>query len=254
MTDDMMNLRAMLEKSPDADLLRLLATHEPEERKVEPWPGPVVRFGGKVYDVGHVPGVQIGEKLRVTYSPYLAGHASIVLLDADGSEELVAVPEVVFNEAGFRADAAVIGEEFRRPADTRLQTNRKLVERLAMGVDTDEQAAAARRARKPALGGEVRPLAQARDTVLPTPLPRRGTALELSTQANGAADPPLSYFKVCMALDRRGFAMTPERAALVRQWHPEGLPEGHITALQQRLQAHEQAAAARPVLRVVGGQ
>ncbi len=240
--------------APDADLLRLLATHEPEERKVEPWPGPVVRFGGRVYDVGLVPGVQIGEKLRVTYSPYLAGHASIVLLDTDGNEDLVAVPEVIFNQAGFRADAVVIGEEFRRPADTRLQTNRKLVERLAMGADTDEQAAAARRARKPALGGEVRPLAQARDTVLPTPLPRRGTALEISTQANAAADPPLSHLKVCMALDRRGFAMSLERAALVKQWHPDGLPEADIHALQQRLQAHEQAAAARPVLRVVGGQ
>ena len=48
--------------------------------------------------------------------------------------------------------------------------------------------------------------------------------------------------------------MSLERAALVKQWHPDGLPEADIPALQERLQAHEQAAAARPVLRVVGGQ
>ena len=66
-------------------------------------------------------------------------------------------------------------------------------------------------------------------------------------------DATRALLQACRALDRRGFGMTPERAALVRQWHPDGLPEADIHALQQRLQAHEQAAAARPVLRVVGG-
>jgi len=234
--------------APSIELLRLLATHAPESRKVEPWPGPVVRFGGKVYDVSQVKDVQIGEKLLVTYSPYLVGHASIVLHDAEGNEELVPVPEVLYNEAGFPETAAVIGQEYRRPADTILQTNRKLVERIAMGAQTDEEAQAARRARRPAFGGAVRPLAEARETVLPTPLPRRGTELVPTAQlpAIDAAPRLLPLFAAAQQLAAQGVAMGPERFALLGQWHPEGtVPEDQIEALRQRLEA-------RSRLRVVG--
>jgi hypothetical protein len=141
----------------------------------------VVRFAGKVYDVSQILNVMIGEKLPVTYSPYMQGHACIVTLDTEGNEALTLVPEVQFNEAGFPVTANVFGEEYRRPADTILQTNSKLIERMAMGAETDEEAAASRRAKKPALGGTVRPLAQARETVLPTPLPKRGTELGVRT-------------------------------------------------------------------------
>lgn len=170
---------------PPMEMLRLLATHHPEERKVEAWPGPVVRFAGKAYDVSRIPNVMIGEKLPVTYSPYADGHACIVTLDAQGNEALTLVPEIEFNEAGFPATANVFGEEYRRPADTVLQSNRKVIERLAMDAKTDEAAAVARRAKTPALGGKVRPLAQARETVLPTPLPKRGTDLHVHTSTIG---------------------------------------------------------------------
>ena len=232
--------------APDADVLRLLATHAPEQRKVEPWPGPVVRFAGKVYDVSKVQDVQIGEKLMVTYSPYLTGHACVVLQSAGGKEELVPVPEVAFNEAGFPVSAAVFGEDYRRPADTRLQANRKLVERLAMGAATDEEAAQARRARQPAFGGAVRPLAEARETVLPTPMPRRGTEVIPSAAAPVRPAPVLNWFEATRALKERGVAMNKERVSQLRAWYPDGVPENELDNLQHRL-------TVRAGLRVVGG-
>lgn len=232
--------------APAPDLMRLLATHQPEERKVQPWPGPVVEFRGALYDVSAVPGVMIGEKLRVTYSPYLAGHASIVDRDAGGKEVLIAVPEIARDEAGFPANAAVIGEEFRRPADTVLQTNRKAIERLAMGARTDEEAAAARKARRPAFGGEVQPLREARETVLPTPLPKRGTPLVPQVQMPERKEVMLTHFQAAGELARRGLQMTPERNAQVAAWHPDGVPEAELDELQRRL-------TVRGTLRVVGG-
>ena len=232
--------------APDANVLRQLATHQPKERKVEPWPGPVVRFEGKVYDVSQVKDVQIGEKLLVTFSPYLAGHACVVLHGAGDHEELVPVPEVQYNAAGFPVGAAVFGEEYRRPADTRLQTNRKLVERLAMEADTDEAAALARRARKPAFGGKVRPLAEARETVLPTPMQRRGTELPITTRVAQAEPALLTHFEMARKLITRGVAMSPELVATLKSLHPSGVPEDQEDALVARL-------TVRAGLRVVGG-
>lgn len=247
-TDMWMTIRQEHMRVPPAvEVLRQLATHEPELRKVEPWPGPVVRFRGAVYDVSQVENVMIGEKLRITFSPYLAGHACVVLTDADGAEQLVPVPEVQFNEAGFPVNAAVFGEEYRRQADTVLQTNRKLVERLAMEADTDEAAQSARRERKPALGGKVRPLSQARETVLPTPLPRRGTPLQPGATTAPAPAPLLTLFEASRALaSLMGAPLTPAQLALLRQLHPDGATEDDLAGLQQRL-------TARAGLRVVGG-
>jgi hypothetical protein len=234
--------------APDIDILRQLVTHRPEPRNVEPWPGPVVRFKSKVYDVSKVENVMIGEKLLVTFSPYLQGHACVVLSDAQGNEVLQPVPEVAYNEAGFPANAVVFGEGFQRPADTVLQTNRKLVERIAMGAETDEAAAALRRAGKTAFAGEIRPLDEARNTVLPTPITRRGTELLIgATMAQQAAPARLlTHFEAARALAQLGVVMSGELVATLKSLHPEGVPEDALPALQARL-------TVRAGLRVVGG-
>lgn len=215
--------------APSMEMLRLLATHHPEERKVEPWPGPVVRFAGRVYDVSAIPNVMIGEKLPVTYSPYVDGHACIVTQDASGNETLALVPEVMFNEAGFPVTANVFGEDYRRPADTKLQTNAKLIERLAMNAQTDEEAAAARKAKQPALGGAVRPLAQARETVLPTPLPKRGTELDVRTSTATTTDtmraPMLTVPEAVRAIrDRLGDGAPADLYSQIKA----AFPAGHV--------------------------
>lgn len=232
--------------APTPELLRRLATHKPEERKVEAWPGASIRFEGKVYDVSSVPGVMVGEKLHVTYSPWQAGHVSIVQHDAQGNELLLAVPEIAFNEAGFPSNAAVFGEEFKRPADTVLQTNAKLLERLAMGEDTDTAAAAARKGRRLALGGEVRPLAEAREAKLPTPLLRPGVDLPLQTRVELPAV-LLPHFAAAQRLGaEHGVHMTPELVATLKALHADGVPEGELPAIAARL-------TVRAGLRVVGG-
>jgi len=189
--------------------------------------------------------VMVGEKLHVTYSPWQAGHVSIVQHDAQGNELLLAVPEIEFNEAGFPSNAAVFGEEFKRPADTVLQTNAKLLERLAMGEDTDT-AAAARKGRRLALGGEVRPLAEAREAKLPTPLLRPGVDLPLQTRVELPAV-LLPHFAAAQRLGaEHGVHMTPELVATLKALHADGVPEGELPAIAARL-------TVRAGLRVVGG-
>ena len=237
----------------DAELARQLLTHEPETPKVTP--ALTVRFAARVWNVRDVPGVLVGERLAITYNPFDQARAYVVQPDADGNEQLIEVPEQQEGEHGFAAGAAHIAREYKAAPDTAAAANRKHIERVATGTATDAAAAAARKAKAlplPQIGG-LDPYKHHAELPAATLLPRRGTELDAGVQVSAAAEPPLTPLQACRALDRRGFGMTPERAALVRQWHPDGLPEADIHALQQRLQAHEQAAAARPVLRVVGG-
>ena len=156
----------------DAKLARDLITHAPETPKVDS--EMQVRFASRVWSLRDVPGVMVGEKVSITYNPFDVATAFLVQHDADGQELLVPVPEVQEGAHGFSAGAARIGREMKAMPDTAATTNRKLIERLATGTDTDEAAAAARKAKTLPFGGTHNPYAH-HEPSLPTAvvLPRR---------------------------------------------------------------------------------
>lgn len=235
-----------LRVGPPPEACRELLTHEPQERQVSPTL--TVSFKGREFDVKDLPGIQVGEKLKVTYNPYALDCACVLDIAADGSELLHSVPLVQRNEAGFRTDANVILEDYTRHADTLADTNRKLVKRLVMEVDTDAAALQARKAKLLPFGGRIDPLREAKETVLPTPLVQRGTALVPAITTTSTPQPVrvLTIFEVCAWLATNGVAMSREKNAQVCAWHPEGVPEDQMKALAAKL-------SVRAGLRVISG-
>lgn len=232
--------------APPLALCRELLNHTPESRKVSITM--TVSFKGREYDVSSVPGAMQGERLLVAINPYAADAATVVETAADGSELLHTVPQVVRNADGFREDGNTIGEDYSRRADTQLDTNRKEVERLIYGAETDEQAEAARKAKATPFGGRIDPgkvidLAPER-----TYLDKRGAATVLSTTtaSTPAAVRELNHFEAARALVGLGVAMSPELLATLKTLHPAGVPEDQLPELAARL-------TVRAGLRVVNG-
>ena len=242
--DAWMDIAPQQLRSVDAVLARELLTHEPEARKVS---GTLtVSFKGAEYDVSAVPGVMVGEKLAVTYSPFEPGAALIADRGADGCEVLHAVPRVERDDAGFRHDAPVIGEDYAAPADTAADTHRKLVERVATEADTDAAAAAARKVRTPSFGGRIDPAKVIEQSTLPSYLPRRGTEIDTKVVSIDRAPAVLlSHFQAAQALLRAGLTLAADTHARIAELYPDGVPETDIDQLKHRL-------TVRSGLRVVG--
>ena len=241
-----------LRLAPAPELCRQLLAGKAEPRKVS---GPFlhVQFAGHTWDVGAVQGAALGETLHLTHHPYNAQLAYVVRHEGSKDEVLIEVPRVELDAGGFPVGAARIGQEYKRPADTVLDTNRKAIERLATGAATDEAAAAARKAKAVPFAhlGGIDPYKRLDNLPAATPLPRRGTPLAPAGSAPAArvqAAPArvLSGFELANALRKRGVQMTPERVSQLRAWHPEGVPEDQLATLQHRL-------TVRAGLRVVGG-
>ena len=229
----------------DAKLARDLITHAPETPKVDS--EMQVRFASRVWSLRDVPGVMVGEKVSITYNPFDVATAFLVQHDADGQELLVPVPEVQEGAHGFSAGAARIGREMKSMPDTAATTNRKLIERLATGTDTDEAAAAARKAKTLPFGGTHNPYAH-HEPSLPTAvvLPRRGTDLGATTRVAQAEPELLTHFEAAKVLVAKGVTMNSELLTTLKGLHPAGVPETQIDALVARL-------TVRAGLRVVGG-
>lgn len=252
--------------APGVQMCRELLTHEPELRKVSP--RLTVEFKGLEYDVREVPAVSVGEKLRVTYNPYAQEAACIVYTDADGHEALHTVPLVQRDEAGFRVDAPVIGQQWASARTTPLQANRQQVEQLGQLPARPPAGASAETGRADPVGGSAAPAArpqpmqlpselpsgrrpdplrQAREAKLPIPLPKKGQPLPLAAKvvAPTRAERTLTLFEASRELaEHLGAPLEPARLALLRQLCPQGLPESELPAMAERL-------AARPALRVI---
>lgn len=235
-----------LRVAPPLEVCQELLHSTPEERQVTQ--NLTVNFKRQEYDVSGLPNVMVGEKVYVAINPYAADAATIVEKNVDGEEVLRSVPLVQRNEDGFRVDGNVIGEDFSRHADTRLDTNRKEVERFVWGAATDAEAEAARKAKALPFGGRIDPGKVIDQAPVRTYLPKRGEDLQVSTvtASSAAVTRVLSLFEAGQWLTAQGVAMDRELYARLRAWHPEGVPEDELQALQDRL-------TVRAGLRVVAG-
>lgn len=247
---------------PNVDMCRLLLTHAPEKRTVNDRLR--VEFGGqdRQWDVSQVPGVMVGEKLNVTWNPYDFTQVFVVDADQDGHETLYPCPLVgrMDDEGRFRSTANVFFEEYNRPADTVADKHRKELAELATGATTLEDADKLRRQKGyTPFGGRIDPFVGL-DEGKVEHLPRRGT--DLPSTVTVASPPPtplrlpvqpltddrvLNPFEVARWLVSKGVEMTPERNALIAQWHPQGVPESDLDELKARLERPV------PALRVVNG-
>lgn len=232
--------------APPVELCFELLSATPETRKVSDTL--TVSFKGREFDVTSVPGVMVGEKLHITLNPYVLDAAQVLLKDADGHELLHSVPQVLRDAAGFREDANVIAEDYARPADTVLDTNRKEVERFAYDATTDAEAAAKRKAGAVPLGSRVDPYKVIEQAPQRTFMPRRGTDMAPAVTTSSTPMPSrlLTQFEAAQAMVAKGMTMNPELISTLKNLYADGVPEDQLDALQARL-------SVRSGLRMVAG-
>ena len=243
--------------APPVEVLTQLPTSVPKACTVRDH---TINFRGRKYDLRAMPGVIQGAKVDVVVNPFdLDGSVRVLMDGPDGKPSHYLAPVVQHDEWGFRADAAQIGTEFKAVPETPVDAARKEIERLAMEVATDAEAAAARKAKRVPFGGAIDPTQTWTAPVVH--LPRAGQPSEV--QAPTVVEPTpvvpterrryvaqrLSWIDTAKELRRlvieRGAQWSPEMYAQAQQRWPEGLTEDELSpAVLQLL---------RPALRAIGG-
>lgn len=221
--------------APTVELCRELAHTNPEKRQVNTKLR--VSFRGEEFDVSTVPGVMVGEYILMARNPWRPEAAQVVLTGEDGHELFHVVEPVLRSGVGnFSTTAQVIGEGYARHADTPAQQNAKAIERILTGAETLEQAAQARKEKRLPMNGEIDPYKPVTDAVLPTWMPKRGTALDMPNHVHVEIQ-PLTQTQASMRLRAMlGRAVTAEDRALITEWHPDGVPEELLQEVADRLE------------------
>lgn len=249
-----------LRLAPAAEVCAQLATSTPQTRVVNSLLR--VSFRGHDYDVSGVPGVIVGDKLTLARNAFGGPDgAQALVTGADGRCTWYVLEALPAGRYGFKG-AVPVGT-FRRHADTPADTHRKEIERLVMGVETDAEAVAARKARELPFNGELDPYKSIREAPALAHLPRAGqpAVVEAPTVVHAAPRtepvpirhelPPLSHFAAAARLkplvEAAGTVWCAEHYQRTAERWPQGLP---VEALETW--AAELARPAPVTLRVVG--
>lgn len=233
-------------KAPSIEVCRQLAVSAPITRTVTAHLR--IPFKNNEYDVRTVPGVLVGQKLLVTQSPWERDAAQIVIRDEDGHEVYHVVRQVPKNEFGYEIGAPVIGESYKQHKETAAQKTAKQIEQIVTGTDSEEAAAAARKAKALPFGGKLDPFKPMNDAAIPTYMPRRG--LESQILAARVEIPPLSHIEAAKRLIEQfktlGADWTPNHYKQLVQRYPEGVQESDIAQIATELMSDK-----TPALRLI---
>ncbi|ODU59480.1 MAG: hypothetical protein ABT02_10095 [Comamonadaceae bacterium SCN 68-20] len=245
--------------APGIELCRELAVSAPLTRVVNDFHE--VEFLGETWDVSGVPGIIVGQKLQIVRNAWRPDSAQAVGVDAEGRECFHVLERKVKGDFGFHEGSAIVGESFKRHADTPAQRNLAEIEMLATGAKTASEAAEVRKAMAKGkgpqvLGGAIDPLKRMRDAVIPIYMPRKGTALEVvNPLANGEV---LDQVETTVAIQRIakriGRPITREENRFVKGRWPDVMPEAQVEALvAQFLGSDAWPSESFEGLRAVGG-
>lgn len=126
--------KEQLRDLPDQDILHALFA-EPE-KECHVYSDYSIRFRSNVYDVRSVEGVIPNmSKVMAVLRPYTFPEIAVRFRD----KEYILNP-IRINEAGFREDAAVIGEDYKSMPETSTQQKKKQAENLAYGEEKPKDA------------------------------------------------------------------------------------------------------------------
>lgn len=247
--------------APALDVLRQAANATPKPCTVRDG---MVRFRGESYDVRGVPQIINGQKVAVVLNAMDANDSVRVLMPGEEDSRPVhyIARRITRNEWGFLDTAAQVGTEYKSLSETPADAARKELDRVAMEVQTDAEAAAARKSKRLAFGGQVDPMKHLRETQIAPALPRAGTTgrvdvpvlaeQRIEPEAIRAELPPLNHVDAAMRLkpliERAGEQWTPDMYARTAQRWPEGLPVDEVEAWATAL-----TTPAHGGLRIVGG-
>ena len=212
---------------PSRAVLESLLTTKPQERTVR---GDLtISYKFKEYDqtffysVKHIETLSVDDRVLVTVNPYRAPNVDVITVDLQGKETYHECTPRKKDEAGFYVDAAIIGEEMKRPPDT-LADKMQKESFKAQYPDAENQADAKklRKNRVAKFGGEIDPFKHHDDAQHVDYIPKKGT--ELNIEAPTQVFEFITVAEACKRIKPvLGALYTPDTYQYLSKQYPQGV-------------------------------
>jgi hypothetical protein len=128
--------KEQLRELPSDEILQALYVNPEEERIVDG--SYTISYRGNEYKLKHIPGLFRGAKVIVAINPYK--YPTMNVIWQGNRYEVKPIEKLPAYLGGFRADAAIIGQEYKSPRETLTQQAQKRFENMAYGEERKKDA------------------------------------------------------------------------------------------------------------------
>jgi hypothetical protein len=145
------------------------------------------------YSLAEIEGVFVKQKILV--NPIVLGDDARVLVTIAqplGDDIKCELAPVVFNEMGFRVDSPIFGEGFDTKKDSVIDTNQKVLDRIAFPEMKDDEIAKAKAKKVTPFNGEINALSHIKNINLPSAITPKGSQFDMPTEFVPTPAKPLS--------------------------------------------------------------
>lgn len=239
---------------PDIEVCRQLLSGADVERKVSQdlsisFRNPVTKQR-QHYDLRHIPGIHIGQMVKVSPMVYGAGNVIVSFSNYLG-EEISQIVEPITGDAisGFADTAQVFGEGFKSQPDTVVEQAAKAADRLAYPGKTAEQIEAAKRSNTVPFDGRINAHSHLANVQAPAFMERPGEMMNVPNRLQIEIK-PLSNIEAKVKLrNLLGRSLTAADSANLAAWYPDGIMEDQlqevVLALEGKLETAPKLVAVK---------
>lgn len=232
---------------PDIETCRQLLSGTDVERKVMQdlsisFKNPVTKQR-MYYSLSDIPGIHIGQLVKVSPMVYGAGNVIVSFSNYLG-EEISQIVQPITGDAisGFADTAAVFGESFKSQPDTVVEQANKAADQLAYPGMSAEQIEAAKRSNTVPFNGRINAHSHLADVKAPAFMERPGEMLNVPNRLQIEIK-PLSNIEAKVKLrNLLGRSLTAEDSANLAAWYPDGVMEDQLHEVMLALEGKLNAA------------
>jgi hypothetical protein len=207
-----------LRELPDMDLVRELYAAPVQQCHV--YGDSSIRFKGERFSVRHVAGIAPGvSKVEVELRPYdWPESVAVTFKDVEYRAEIIRT-----DDAGFDADAVVIGERYKARPETDLQKAKKEMSEMAYGEEKAKDAV-------PFAGAAV--YGHHADKIAFEPMPKKGVPLQTTRTAADMDETEISFMDLLKRLRAAGCEMDTELNQALRKKYGASVPLADADAIE----------------------
>ncbi len=218
---------------PEIEVCRQLLSGTDVERKVSQdlsisFKNPVTKQR-QYYDLRDIPGIHIGQIVKV--SPMVYGDGNVIVSFSNYlGEETSQIVQPITGDAtsGFADTAAVFGESFKSKPDTIVEQNNKAADQLAYPDMSAEQIESAKRTNKVPFNGRINAHSYLADVEAPAFMERPGEMMNVPNRLQIEIK-PLSNIEAKVKLrNLLGRTLTAEESDNLKSWYPDGMLEEQL--------------------------
>ena len=241
---------------PAVEVCQAFMRSKEEERQVKPDLSITFRHPAAErtlpYSLRGLDGINVGDTVLVRGLVYGECAVQVQVLRYDGEPLVYRVePNIEFDAFGQRADAAVIGAEYKRAAKTEAEAAATTMDEAAYPGMSQDEVKAARGKRVTPFEGKLNAHSYLQDLAMPAYLPRQGTAIETPMHVGPTGpellDPVSAMLRIVGAIGRH---LTAEENAFFMKRYEDGVPEDQVEAL---IAQYREPAATEQPMRAAGG-